>query len=1020
MAIFTGIAAAFTAISSWTIGTFAAGAFLLQTAAGIGLNLLASAIAGKPDKPSFSVQGQLQSGGDVARSFILGRTATAGSLVYANTWGNAGKTPNAYFTQVIALSDLPTQGLGTVWINGEPCTLLPDQSHAEYGVPVQEYRKDGKDYLWVKFYDGTQTQADNFLTSRVSSAERPYQSTRVGYGVSYVICTARIHEELFTGFPQYKFELVGAKLYDPSLDSSVGGNGTQRLADPATWGGDGDHLPAVQVYNLLLGFKYAGSWFYGVQNMASARLPAADWIAQINKCRAQVAAPGGGTEVQYQSGLEIQVNAQLADAIEALATACQGRLIETGGTYKMRLGAPDLPVASFTDGDILSTESQSFTPFFGLADTINGIAATYPDPAEGWNAKAAPSLFRPDLEIKAGNRRLMADVSLGAVYRPTQVQRLMKSALEEAQRARRHTFSLPPHFWTLEPGDYVEWTSVRNGYVTKLFRVDGIVDKANLDVVVDLTEVDPSDYNWNPSTDYTTPVYGPVGVVRPQPQPIVDWSARAEPIRDNSSGARRPGILLQWDGDQEDIDAVIFEVRLASTLDVIYTGRTDTPEKGEIHIGQNLLPNVQYGVRGRYVASGNNRPMEWSSWLVVTTDNVLLGEEDIYFPGLVEEVTESVRDAMEFIDTRSLLEEAQRLMNSLADQDAGNFIERESIRTELKVTAGGLTASYTQAIDAAVGPDSAIVQELTRLTVELDGKANADVVQLLQTQVTVLGEDVTAVANALTQTNAQVGRFSASGLFRASSEASGSGAVSRVVLAAEASAGANSATAAIFLEALSNGQNRVGILASQFYVYSAANQLLRPFIIQDGVVIADNLRVAWAKITDVQITNAQIANLTVGTSNLDFNAVTQTTTGVCTAYSQQWTVPPGSGGALVQTWPVSTITVPPGVGSQLSTTGTLQLYVGAGSRGRVSLVIRNATTGVLVYRSSYIDLSPSGGTGGTGETATSPIDTYQIDPSLSSAANNTYQLYVETEVLVGYELRFSFTGPTFKNLLWKR
>ena len=45
---------------------------------------------------------------------------------------------------------------------------------------------------------------------------------------------------------------------------------------------------------------------------------------------------------------------------------------------------PDASVASFLDADIISTESQRFTPFIGLSDAVNGISVVYPSPEDGW------------------------------------------------------------------------------------------------------------------------------------------------------------------------------------------------------------------------------------------------------------------------------------------------------------------------------------------------------------------------------------------------------------------------------------------------------------------------------------------------------------------------------------------------------------------------------------------------------------------------------------------------------------
>ena len=99
------------------------------------------------------------------------------------------------------------------------------------------------------------------------------------------------------------------------------------------------------------------------------------------------------------------------------------------------------------------------------------------DPAQAWAMTSAPALYRPDLEVKDGNRRLMANPAFNAVPYAAQVQRLQKSAIEEGQRARTHVLVLGPSFWGLEPGDVGSWTSARNGYVAKQFRIDVVNDQ---------------------------------------------------------------------------------------------------------------------------------------------------------------------------------------------------------------------------------------------------------------------------------------------------------------------------------------------------------------------------------------------------------------------------------------------------------------------------------------------------------------------------------------------------------------
>lgn len=757
MALFSAISAVIGAVGTFIGGLGAIGSFLLKTAVGIGLNLLAQAIAGKPKDPTFSINGTLQAGGDIPRSFILGRTATAGSLVWVNTWGKSGDTPNAHLTQVIALSDLPVASLDEVWVNGEKVTLGTTPHPDGLGYPATQYNKDGKDHLWVKFYDGGQTTADTFLTTTASSGSRQWESSRVGRGVAYAIVTAKVTKNMFSGIPNFKFVVSGTPLYDPSKDSTVsGGSGSHRWDNPATWGGDGDHLPAVQIYNLLRGVQHNGQWFYGLQGMTAARLPTVNWIAQINKCRA------GDDGPVYRSGGEIPVEAPLANAVEAILTACQGRVSEIGGIYNIYVGEPDAAVASFSDDDILSTEEQSFTPFFGLADTINGIAATYPSPDDGWSEKAAPPLYRTDLEVFAGNRRLMADVSLDFVPYPEQVQRLMKSALLEGQRARRHTLVLPPQFWPYAvPGAILSWTSERNGYVNKLFRVDGAVDRANLDVMIDITEVDPSDYDWNPGTDYRPPVDGTIGVIRPPPQPLIGW--QVFPATIGQAGKELPSIRVAYPGQLDDVRAVRVQVRLAGETEPFFDGEvpygdslTNEPQASVI-LGGTFTPNTDHQVRGILVPYGD-RETEWSEWLPVKTPDVWIS--DVYDVDL-DMLAGDVKGYLDWVG--SGVREIERRLEEfdlwMADQDFGNAYDRQRIRQQLTATFDNARAEWKYDVDVVAAENHALAQRVESLDAEVFDPetglpAVAGAVDALSVEVAEIGGEMTAVAEAVTSLSA--------------------------------------------------------------------------------------------------------------------------------------------------------------------------------------------------------------------------------------------------------------------------
>lgn len=843
MPVFASIGAAVFGAGTFLAGLTAAG---LQLAAGIAFSAIGKAMQGEPQPAKFGVQGTLQGGDDVPRSINFGWNCTAGSLVYHNTWGAGG----VMSTRVIAMGDAPVRELVGVEVSGVGDTL-GGPVHAQYGSPVLGFRKGGVDHLWVKFYDGTQTAADPYLVSQVSSADRPYTSNRVGRGVPYVIVTARAPERadgeekpLFQGLPSYKFITNGVRLYDPSKDTTVGGSGTQRWDNSSTWGGDGDFLPPVQIYNLLRGIRVEGQWLYGMQATHPARVDNATFIAAINRARAIVP---GTAEPTFRAGGEVQVGAPVHLSIEALVTACNGRLVEVGGTYKLYVGEPGAPVMAFTDGDILSTEEQTFSPFLSLADTVNGVSASYPNPGEGWNVKTAPTLLRPDLEVLDGNRRLLASVSLDMVPYAGQVQRLMKWALGEALRARRHTFVLGSEFRVIEPGDIVRWSSVRNGYVDKLFRVDGVIYKANLDVIVDLTEVDPSDYDWNQSTDYRPVVDGPLQLVGPRPMPMQGWQVFPAILSDEQGRPRKPSIEVWTASGLSGVDGVRVQVRVADEDRLEF----DSPplpygDPWKWILQGQFSANTDYEVRGIFVGPPN---AQWSGWLPVTTPDVKLTSLDIELDDIANDIAEQVSGLEDWTrhNTRETIEEKRKAILLNVAGAVGDYNDRQIIRREASSQSLANKASWTEDILVATGPGSAIVLRIEELRTEvfdpvLGLPATATAVNLLSTEVHHPVTGLEAIGNSILSLTSSVPGASADGVIRMYTEAAPAGALARAVISVAATASAAPSLAAMYLDAMSDGKSRILMVADQIS-FTNGTALENPFVFEGGVLTMRATRV---------------------------------------------------------------------------------------------------------------------------------------------------------------------------------
>lgn len=812
----------------------------IGTALKIGIGLLQRAMNGKDKQHQPGIKTEIQVGGDNPLSFIVGNYATAGQLEYVNTGGSAddGDTPNAYMSFVVSLSDLPVTGFtNTVWIDGQKCTISARDDVLGRGLAVDEYRADnGDEHVWIKFYDGTQTVADPYMRSKFGGdADRPYTSDMVGTGIAYAVVTCRYWRKLFNGIPQFRFEVKGIPLYNPAKDTTNGGSGLHRWNDPTTW--EYTENNAVVIYNLARGIYYNGTWIYGGQNLPQPLLPSASFIAAINECNVDIALNAGGTEKQYRCGYEITVDQQPLDAIEGFLDGCSGRMVEVGGYYKLNVGAPPASVYSFTDADIVATEDLSLDPFPGLEATYNGAHASYPEPGEAWAVKDAPPYINPTLEAEDEGRRLLASLTFSTTPYNTQVQRLVRAAVEANRRFRRHVVPLPPETWLLEPGDVVSWTSTREGYANKKFLISAMTGKPGMIQIVSLQEIDPADYDWTPATDEQPYSIGYVGSLLPQPQQMVGWSVGPASFYDAAASARRPSIVVGYSATQDDVRAVEIQVRLASDQSAVFDGEIPYPTPDPATLAANVvlngvfLPNSIYEVRGKFVPF-TGRETVFSDWLSVLTPNVRLGDLDVYLPGMVADINNQIFPIN--VNVRDLIDEKRKIALKAMEQDSGNYSDKQYLLTQITATYQGLTADYQSAILVAAGPGSVIVQRLDTLEATIPNLATAAALSSLSTTVTTQGGQITANADAITALNSVVGGNIATTLFRATAEATEAGALATIGLSVSASAGGAPSTAAITLSALAGGISRVGILADQFFI-KAPGYTEQPFVFSGGV-----------------------------------------------------------------------------------------------------------------------------------------------------------------------------------------
>ena len=616
-AAITAIGGIISAVKGAAVFKFLTTTFVGRLLTSVALSALQAALAPRPPTSGITTQ-VTATGGTNACGFVLGQYASAGDAACPPmTHGTAGKTPNAYLTYVIALGDVAGPLLERVMIDGAYVDL-GTVADPVYGLPATG---NYAGFAWFKYYDGSQTVADPMLLDKYGTyPERPWLADMVGTGVPYVICTFLYNRNLYQSLPSMLFQCGGIRLYDPRKDTTAGGDGAHRWGDAATY--EPSRNNAVIAYNIKRGIALAGLGVWG-GSIEAVDLPVANWFSAMNTCDTLIGAPA---VAQFQAGYEVRVDMEPAAVIEEMLKGCTGQVAEVGGSFKIRVGGPGLPVLFITDDDIIVTRPQDFNPFPQADQRQNGIDAKYPDPGAVWQAKSAPSRYNATWETEDGARRV-ASLDLPACPYPEQVQRVMNAYITDERRFRRHGLTLPPDAAVLEPLDTVSWSSVRNGYTAKLFELSELVDELPTVLQrIGVRECDPADYAWSPGFALPASVPSAAAVV-PAAQVLETWTVTQASITDASGTARRPAIRMGWIGTgMHAVEAVQYQLRVKATAAMVKRGTVSEVEAGEIIVSDGIIAGVVYQARGLPVARG--RAVAWTAWTDVTGPNVGLGDAD--------------------------------------------------------------------------------------------------------------------------------------------------------------------------------------------------------------------------------------------------------------------------------------------------------------------------------------------------------------------------------------------------------
>lgn len=691
------VGAAIGAVGSFITGLGVVG----QAVLGIGLSVAASfataAIGGKQKAQPGGVQFERQYGSAVPRQVACGLVGIAGHDCYVNTYGPS----NYELQQVYALSDYPCDGLSRVAINGEWVLLEPTESSINRGRQVISGPYAG--LIWIKFLDGTQTEAQQALTMFANPGGR-WTADHIGIGVCKVVVSMTYNEERNASFPDFFFEVRGARWYDWRKDSTVGGSGPHRWGDYATH--EFTENPIVIEYNYRRGISWNGDLFCGM-GMPAGDLPLDKWTAAANLCD-EAAAWGP----RYRCSVMLDCEAEHGENIASLQMSCGADTVDAvDGSWPL-VGHDQPIVLTITDDDLISTEPVRWRGRRSMSELVNTVSGNFPNPDSLWSMLEYETQTSGTLVTLDRRDRDIA-IDFPQVRIAGQAANLAAIYLMENRYEATADIVLRPRFMVLEPGDWIRWNSALYGsrvYVVKDISLAALDAEGPRNVTVSLEERDGAIYDGVTAPPIVLP--WPPG----QPQYLAEvQSFSVVPIiLQGNDGRLLPGIRAAW----ETIDDVT-----VTAVDVLYYPtaqpeavivKTVPASQTVLIIGEGLVAATQYMVKTR-LRTEPARVVAWSAGETVTTSDI----------------SDPVADRLRLIDQHvtEVLDPAvaasnalkERLAELIAEQDAQNWLDKEEWGFQLTATHDRVTASFTEKITVVAGEVSAIASHVEELAAEMEG-----------------------------------------------------------------------------------------------------------------------------------------------------------------------------------------------------------------------------------------------------------------------------------------------------------
>lgn len=564
-------------------GTAAAAASgALLTSISTGLSAIAQRFTRKEPGDLTDSQRRLNTQLDVNApgKWIFGKTAGALDLVYADK-----SSGNRYISQVLHVASHEIESFEELYVNDE--LAINSAGVVQSGWTSVIRRLTAK---------GTTSQ------TAINSSNSSWPSSARGRGMAHMLIEWDFEggqDKLSNQIPRRLTQIVkGAPVYDPRLDTTVGGSGTHRANDQTTWQYNdgttdiGENAALIFLFGLL-GWHENGVLKFGMGESPS-NIDYDSFIAMANVAEQTV-----DGKKKYSLGGIMPTDQNHERIFNQLESTTGGKLGKVGGKWFLWLPHDDLTsLGTINESDMVRQLGQNFIPSGPIEDLFNTARGRYIEPDELYQPQEYPEVVESSAVTEDGKERALSK-DFSFIQDPGIAERMAREQIRRSRFSAAWQFTVGPMGLQYLPFDVITINSIDTNNTDQLVRIVSMSYSPLGIVEMEVIEEDSSIYDVTDALGTPVTQNEPDALDSTTKYSVTTLVATATALL-GSNNTASDGFKVTWDDPGNFVKQTEVQFKISSTSDwQEVPQRRVGIENAMIH---QLEPGTDYDIRARHIS----------------------------------------------------------------------------------------------------------------------------------------------------------------------------------------------------------------------------------------------------------------------------------------------------------------------------------------------------------------------------------------------------------------------------------